>query len=64
MIIGKPVARWKKKSVTKGDKYTNEKGIWGKFREREREREKNLIDDQVVPMKHAVPPVTTEDEII
>ncbi len=51
-----------KKSVTEGDKYTNEKGIWGKFPERE--REKNLIDDQVVPMKHAVPPVTTEDEII
>jgi hypothetical protein len=31
--------------------------------ERERERE-NLIDDQVPPMKNAVPPVTTEDEII
>jgi hypothetical protein len=55
-----------KKSVTEGDKYTNEKGIWGKFpeRERERERERNLIDDQVLPMKNAVPPVTTEDEII
>jgi hypothetical protein len=31
---------------------------------RERERERNLIDDLVVPMKNAVPPVTTEDEII
>jgi hypothetical protein len=30
----------------------------------EREREKNLIDDQVLPMKNAVAPVTTEDEII
>jgi hypothetical protein len=33
-------------------------------RERERERERNLIDDQVLPMKNAVPLVTTEDEII
>jgi hypothetical protein len=63
MIIGKSFALWKENRSPKATD-NNKKGIWGKLREREREREKNLIDDQVLPTKNAVPPVTTEDEII
>jgi len=61
MIIGKSFALWKENRSPKATD-NNKKSIWGKLRERE--REKNLIDDQVLPMKNAVPPVTTEDEII
>jgi hypothetical protein len=52
-----------RKSPTKGEKYNNEKAYEASS-QRESESERDLIDDQVLPMKNAVPPVTTEDEII
>ncbi len=58
------VGRWlERKSPTKGEKYNNEKAYEASS-QRESESERDLIDDQVLPMKNAVPPVTTEDEII
>jgi hypothetical protein len=53
MVIGKSVARWKENRSPKATSIIMKRAYEARS---ERERERNLIDDQVLPMKNAVPP--------